>query len=123
MSTKKSFIKPTSKRGKAADALKIMIQELVSENLDLKTGYASNNNSGLKAAGSLIDNFGSGGELSNNILLNKNSVAGGGIGPGCNSPETALPLPGSTEEQSKISELQAKIWSLESEISILTSKL
>lgn len=93
MTTKKYLVKPSSKRGRAAEALKSMIQELISENLDLKVGYASNNNSGLKAAGSLIDNFGSGGEISSNA----NKM----VGPGGTSPETAAQAYNS-DEQSKI---------------------
>ena len=85
----------SSKRAQAADKLKLMFQEIVAENLDLKA--ASNNNSGIKGAnnaGSMIDNF-----------------------------DLSLSAERKQFKSGEDRDVTSKIWSLESENQLLTSKL
>ena len=103
-----------SKRVQAADKLKIFIQELVSENIDLKQCVASssNNNSGMKGfnnAGSMIDNFGSSDLMSS---AEKKHIQALFIGRS-ESPSNDVDH----------TTLQTKIWSLESEVTLLNEKL
>lgn len=89
-------MKPHTKKASACAKVQTMFMELISENMDLRQqlgGGASNNNSGLKA-GVLLDNFSSGGD-------------GRAASPG--SPRD--------------NNLQAKVWSLESENALLLQEL
>lgn len=90
-----------------------MIQELVAENADMKVVCSNGNNSsgimkGLTNAGSIIDNFGSS-DMIVDPVKNHRTASPRGITP--------------NETNNVSSNLQAKIWSLESENKILNEKL
>lgn len=88
-----------------------MIQELIAENLDLKNSTSTSSNNAIDkahiAAGLILDNFESNGDSMDHLKLPITPMGSG-------------TTPNGAQTENLIAQLQAKIWSLESENTMLT---